>query len=114
VALLSRRHLLFVPEHDLFVFIIQGAIMSPLLKIKKPTVGFWARFFGQAPIFRKTLTDNNMHVKKPSKREKVQNKMLFLGGPLPVFLPKGSKSGPFLLSVRFIGADNGLSGVDGE
>jgi hypothetical protein len=59
--------LVIVPAHALFVFIIHGAIMSQLPKIKKPTVGFSARFFLEPSETRKMLPDNNLQTKKTTK-----------------------------------------------
>jgi hypothetical protein len=41
--------------------------MSPIPKIKKPTVGFSARFILEQQIFRKILTDNSLQNKKTAK-----------------------------------------------
>jgi len=67
VAFLPPSHLLFVPARDLSVFIIHGAIMSRLPKIKKPTVGFSARFFLEPSRICKMLPDNDLHKKKTIK-----------------------------------------------
>jgi hypothetical protein len=45
--------------------------------------------------------DNDLQIKKPPKREKVQNKVLFFPRQPSVFLPKRPKKGPFWLSVHF-------------
>jgi hypothetical protein len=52
--------------------------------------------------------------KTPQKREKVQNKMSFFRVHPPVFLPKRSKRGLFLLSVRICAGGKGWLAIDGE
>jgi hypothetical protein len=51
---------------------------------------------------------------KPLKREKWQNKVLFLWRQPLDFLPKRPKNGSFLLSVRFFGRSHLVFDLDGE
>jgi len=89
-------------------------MMSQLPKIKKPTVGFLARFILEPSRIRKRLPDNDLQMKKTPKREKVQSKMLFFHAQPPVFLPKRLKKALFLLSVRFLSEGLTLLSLDGE
>jgi len=49
------------------IYNIHALMMAQLLKIKKPTVGFSARFFFEAQISWKILTDNDLLKQKSNK-----------------------------------------------